>query len=74
MPSTPAQPKMAAPFGVQNGLFSIVPLNGEQVLAMREKHGIYMAGSGRINLAGLTPDTIDVFARAFEACLQGEPA
>jgi aromatic-amino-acid transaminase len=24
------------PFGTQNGLFSIVPLTGEQVLAMRE--------------------------------------
>jgi aromatic-amino-acid transaminase len=41
-----------APFGTQNGLFSIVPLSPDQVLAMREKHGVYMAGSGRINVAG----------------------
>ena len=53
-----------APFGIQNGLFSIVPLNADQVLAMREKHGVYMAGSGRINVAGLTMGNIDKFIAA----------
>jgi aromatic-amino-acid transaminase len=53
-----------APFGGQNGLFSIVPLNADQVLAMREKHGVYMAGSGRINVAGLTMGNIDRFIAA----------
>ncbi len=52
------------PMGSQNGLFSIVPLTGEQVLAMREKHGVYMAGSGRINVAGLTMGNIDQFIAA----------
>lgn len=52
------------PMGAQNGLFSIVPLSPEQVLAMREKHGVYMAGSGRINVAGLTMDNIDQFIAA----------
>ncbi len=52
------------PFGGQNGLFSIVPLSPEQVLAMREKHGVYMAGSGRINVAGLTVGNIDRFIAA----------
>ncbi|MEW9855807.1 aromatic amino acid transaminase [Novosphingobium sp. M1R2S20] len=52
------------PFGGQNGLFSIVPLSKEQVLEMREKHGIYMAGSGRINVAGLTMGNIDNFIDA----------
>ena len=52
------------PFGTQNGLFSIVPLTGEQVLAMREKHAVYMAGSGRINVAGLTMGNIDRFIAA----------
>lgn len=50
--------------GSQNGLFSIVPLTPEQVLAMREKHGVYMAGSGRINVAGLTMGNIDQFIAA----------
>jgi len=53
-----------AQFGSQHGLFSIVPLTPEQVLAMREKHGVYMAGSGRINVAGLTMDNIDKFIAA----------
>ncbi|MBC2666020.1 aspartate/tyrosine/aromatic aminotransferase [Novosphingobium flavum] len=52
------------PFGSQNGLFSIVPLTPEQVLAMREKHGVYMAGTGRINVAGLTMGNIDKFVAA----------
>ena len=52
------------PMGKQNGLFSIVPVNGDQVLKLREDHGIYMAGSGRINVAGLTMDNIDKFIGA----------
>jgi aromatic-amino-acid transaminase len=52
------------PFGTQNGLFSIVPLTPAQVLEMREKHGVYMAGSGRINVAGLTMGNIDKFVAA----------
>jgi len=52
------------PMGTQNGLFSIVPVSPEQVLALRERHGIYMAGSGRINVAGLTSANIDQFIAA----------
>jgi aromatic-amino-acid transaminase len=53
-----------SPIGAQNGLFSIVGLTGEQVLAIREKHGVYMAGSSRINIAGLTSGNIDKFIAA----------
>jgi len=52
------------PLGTQNGLFSVLPLSPEQILAMREKHGVYMAGSGRINVAGLTVGNIDRFIAA----------
>ncbi len=52
------------PLGRQNGLFSIVGLTNEQVLAIREKHGVYMAGSSRINIAGLTAGNIDKFIDA----------
>jgi len=31
---------------------------------MRDKHGIYFAGSGRINVAGLTEGNIDQFIAA----------
>ena len=57
-------PIVMAPLGTQNGLFSILPLNGEQILAIRERHGVYMAGSGRINIAGLTTGNIDQFIEA----------
>ena len=50
--------------GVQNGLFSVLPLSKDEVVRMREEHGIYMAGSGRINIAGLTMDNIDKFISA----------
>ena len=53
-----------APMGHQNGLFSILPVTPEQVMELREKHGIYMAGSGRINIAGLTMGNIDKFIDA----------
>jgi len=53
-----------APIGGQNGLFSIIPFTPEQVQAMREKHGCYFAGSGRINVAGLTTANIDKFIAA----------
>jgi len=52
------------PLGQQNGLFSIVGLTKEQVLEIREKHGVYMAGSSRINIAGLTMGNIDKFIDA----------
>ncbi len=53
-----------SPIGGQNGLFSIIPFTPEQVAAMREKHGVYFAGSGRINVAGLTGTNIDTFIAA----------
>jgi aromatic-amino-acid transaminase len=52
------------PVGRQNGLFSIIPFTSEQVQAMRARHGIYFAGSGRINIAGLTMGNIDRFIEA----------
>lgn len=51
----------------QNGLFGMLTLSKEQILALREDHGIYMAGSGRINIAGLTMDNIDKFIGALAA-------
>ncbi|MGN3974191.1 amino acid aminotransferase [Tsuneonella sp. SYSU-LHT278] len=52
------------PLGIQNGLFSVLPLTKDQIAALRDDHGIYMAGSGRINVAGLTEANTDRFIRA----------
>ncbi|MEP0192031.1 MAG: aromatic amino acid transaminase [Erythrobacter sp.] len=55
------------PLGNQNGLFSVLPVTKEQVVQLREEHGIYMAGSGRINIAGLTMGNIEKFIDAVAA-------
>ena len=55
------------PLASQNGLFSILPLGKEQILALREDHGVYMAGSGRINVAGLTSANMEKFVSALAA-------
>jgi aromatic-amino-acid transaminase len=52
------------PLGSQNGLFSIVPVTKDEVVALREDHGIYMAASGRINIAGLTMANLPKFIAA----------
>ena len=52
------------PLGTQNGLFAMLPLTKEQVVKMREDHAIYMAGSGRINIAGLHDGNIAKFVAA----------
>ena len=52
------------PLGRQKGMFAMLPLDKEQITRLREDHGIYMAGSGRINVAGLTMGNIDKFVAA----------
>ncbi len=52
------------PLGAQKGMFAMLPVSKEQVQELREKHGVYMAGSGRINVAGLTMGNIDAFVAA----------
>ncbi len=56
-----------APLGEQNGMFAMLPLSKEQIQKLRDDHGVYMAGSGRINVAGLTMDNIDKFVGALAA-------
>ena len=56
-----------APLARQNGMFAMLPLDKEQIASLREEHGIYMAGSGRINVAGLTTGNIDKFVAAIRA-------
>jgi len=56
-----------APLAGQNGMFSMLPLSKEAILQLRSDHGVYMAGSGRINIAGLTSSNIDKFVGAVTA-------
>ena len=55
------------PLAKQNGLFSMLPVSPEQVKQLREEHGIYMAGSGRVNIAGLHMGNIEKFIEAIAA-------
>jgi aromatic-amino-acid transaminase len=48
-------------------MFSLLPLNPDQVKTLRTEHGIYMAGSGRANLAGLTLKTVPTFIEAVKS-------
>src|SRR3954463_6873614 len=55
----------------QNGMFSILPLTPAQVLELREEKGIYLAGSGRFNVVGLSDDNVDLFAAAVVEKMDG---
>ena len=58
-----ADPRLAY-VGDQFGMFSMLPLSKEKVLALRAEHAIYMADSGRFNVVGLGDDQIDRFTAA----------
>lgn len=53
----------------QHGMFSLLPLSPPVVARLRTAHAVYMAGSGRINIAGLTVETASRFAQAVAACV-----
>ncbi len=53
----------------QNGMFSFSGLNPEQVKTLREKHAIYIVGSGRINVAGMTPENMGPLCDAIAGVL-----
>ena len=42
--------------GGQSGMFSMLPLSDEAVVAMREELGVYIVGGGRINLCGVNSE------------------
>ena len=46
------------------GMFATLPLSPTQVEWLRDRHGIYMAGSGRINIAGFSTEAIGRFHAA----------
>ena len=55
------------PLGTGNGLFAMLPVTKDEVTRLREDHGIYMAASGRINVAGLTMGNLPKFIAALAA-------
>ncbi|WP_349975068.1 amino acid aminotransferase [Pseudomonas sp. WHRI 8519] len=57
--------------GKQKGMFALLPLSVEQVNALKEGFSVYMAPSGRINLAGLSRENIPYFVSALGKVLNG---
>ena len=51
----------------QKGMFSYLNITPAQIKTLREEYAIYMAGSSRINVAGLTTGSIDYVADALKA-------
>ena len=51
----------------QNGMFTMSGLTKEQVAKLKAEHAIYIVGSGRINVAGITPSNIDRLCDAIAA-------
>lgn len=48
----------------QRGMFSFSGLTPEQVKALRERHAVYIVGSGRISVAGMTEGNMDYLCHA----------
>ncbi len=57
----------------QRGMFSFSGLTKDQVELLRDEYAIYIVGSGRINVAGLTSANIDRVAEAVGSVV-GQPA
>ena len=54
----------------QRGMFSFSGLSPEQVEALRTQYSIYLIGSGRINVAGMTPENMEYLCSAIAAVLR----
>jgi len=55
--------------GNQRGMFSFSGLTPAQVEKLRTEHAVYIVGSGRINVAGITAANVDDLCRAIAAVL-----
>jgi len=53
----------------QRGMFSFSGLTKEQVQRLRDEYSIYIVGSGRINVAGMTPSNMKRLCEAIKAVL-----
>lgn len=54
----------------QRGMFSFSGLTPDQVQALRERHGVYIVGSGRISVAGMTEGNMEYLCEAIADVLK----
>ncbi len=55
----------------QHGMFSLFGITTEQVRELRARHHVYMVDDSRMNLAGLSRENLEYFARSVAAVLAG---
>ncbi len=55
----------------QRGMFSFSGLTQEQVARLKKDYAIYIVGSGRINVAGITRANVDRLAHAISQVMKG---
>jgi aspartate aminotransferase len=53
----------------QNGMFSFSGLTKDQVIRLRDEFAVYAVNSGRVNVAGMTPDNMSALCEAIVAVL-----
>jgi len=51
----------------QRGMFSLLPLSPSQVDSLINDHAVYLAGDGRINIAGCQMEQVPRFIEALGA-------
>jgi len=52
-----------------SGMFCFLGISAEQVATLKTDYGIYMVGSSRVNLAGITPDNVNYLAESIAAVI-----
>ena len=53
----------------QKGMFSFLGVNPEQVARLQKEFSIYMVGSSRISIAGISEDNVDYLAQSIAKVL-----
>lgn len=53
----------------QNGMFSFLGIDAEQIQRLQDEFGIYIVGSSRINVAGISPANVDYLTQSIAKVL-----
>ena len=64
-----ADDRMRQRYLAQRGMFTYTGLAEDQVLRLREEHGVYLLRSGRMCVAGLNASNVEYVARAIGTVL-----
>jgi len=55
----------------QKGMFSRLAIAPEKVIELRDRHHVYTAPDGRINIAGVSPGNVEHVAQSLAAVMNG---